>query len=142
MIQSVEASNFQHASPSEAAAAVDESGEPKQLYCLCRTSDDSFFMIGCDKCDQWYHPECLGLDLVNIFLSLINIASIQSNVPDLSTYEFTCPSCKAVEEKKQSKSKKASAIKIDTTANKRVVKATEKLAIKSKVGQESSAQKQ
>ena len=36
----------------------------QQLYCLCRTADDSYFMIGCDKCEEWYHPECLGLDLV------------------------------------------------------------------------------
>lgn len=36
----------------------------QQLYCICRTADDSYFMIGCDKCEGWYHPECLGLDLV------------------------------------------------------------------------------
>ena len=38
---------------------------PKPTYCLpnCkrgRAEDDSF-MICCDKCEQWYHGECLGI---------------------------------------------------------------------------------
>ena len=48
-------------------------------------------MIGCDKCDEWYHPACVGLDI--------------STIPDIETYDFTCPPCKAQAEKKSHKKK-------------------------------------
>ena len=32
-----------------------------QTYCVCKTTEDSGAMVACDKCDMWYHPECLGL---------------------------------------------------------------------------------
>ena len=31
------------------------------LYCLCRSPDDGRFMIGCDYCEGWYHPQCVNL---------------------------------------------------------------------------------
>ena len=32
------------------------------LYCLCRQPyQNGIFMIGCDQCDDWYHPACVGL---------------------------------------------------------------------------------
>jgi PHD-finger len=57
---------------SESMAAASESGapalsheqEPVQLYCLCRTTDETD-MIGCDKCDEWYHFNCVGIDVVS-----------------------------------------------------------------------------
>jgi hypothetical protein len=49
-------------------------------------------MIGCDKCDEWYHPACVGLDMTLI--------------TDIETYDFTCPPCKALSEKKGQKSHK------------------------------------
>ncbi|KAH8408939.1 hypothetical protein KR009_004077, partial [Drosophila setifemur] len=32
-----------------------------QAYCICRTSDGSRFMIGCDGCEEWYHGDCIGI---------------------------------------------------------------------------------
>ena len=33
-----------------------------ELYCLCRQPyQNGIFMIGCDQCDDWYHPACVGL---------------------------------------------------------------------------------
>ena len=40
--------------------------QPVQLYCICRTTDESN-MIGCDKCDEWYHFACVGIDIVSCF---------------------------------------------------------------------------
>jgi hypothetical protein len=36
----------------------------KKLYCLCKTEDESQNMICCDKCQEWYHFECVGVDIV------------------------------------------------------------------------------
>ncbi|KAI8338552.1 hypothetical protein BC941DRAFT_423206 [Chlamydoabsidia padenii] len=32
------------------------------LYCICQTPYDvPRFMIACDRCDQWFHGECIGI---------------------------------------------------------------------------------
>ena len=30
-------------------------------YCVCKSTSGEGEMIGCDKCDNWYHPSCLKL---------------------------------------------------------------------------------
>jgi len=32
-----------------------------ELFCVCQSPDDGRFMIGCDFCERWYHPACVGL---------------------------------------------------------------------------------
>ncbi|XP_063232114.1 CXXC-type zinc finger protein 1-like isoform X2 [Bacillus rossius redtenbacheri] len=32
-----------------------------QAYCICRSSDSSRFMIGCDNCEEWYHGDCINI---------------------------------------------------------------------------------
>ncbi|KAK3103295.1 hypothetical protein FSP39_018289, partial [Pinctada imbricata] len=32
-----------------------------QVYCICRSTDCSRFMIGCDNCEEWYHGDCIGV---------------------------------------------------------------------------------
>ncbi|CAG9832145.1 unnamed protein product [Diabrotica balteata] len=32
-----------------------------QAYCICRSSDSSRFMIGCDACEEWYHGDCVKI---------------------------------------------------------------------------------
>lgn len=60
-------------------------------------------MIGCDKCDEWYHDKCVGLDIVSV-----NIISIftQTIIPDIDNFPFTCPACHEKEQKKNSRGKK------------------------------------
>lgn len=41
-------------------AAGDLDGEA-QVYCICRTSDSTRFMIACDYCEEWYHGDCIGV---------------------------------------------------------------------------------
>lgn len=31
------------------------------LYCICRRPYDQRAMIACDKCDEWYHFDCIKL---------------------------------------------------------------------------------
>eukprot|EP01132_Coremiostelium_polycephalum_P005543 gene5543-6902_t len=34
----------------------------ERLYCICKRKYDSkTFMIACDKCDEWYHGECVNI---------------------------------------------------------------------------------
>lgn len=45
-----------------------------RLYCLCETPyEEDKIMIACDRCDEWYHPACVGMpeaevDLVDQFI--------------------------------------------------------------------------
>ncbi|KAF8332347.1 uncharacterized protein EI90DRAFT_2815448, partial [Cantharellus anzutake] len=33
-----------------------------RVYCICQTLyDDEKIMVACDKCDEWYHTECVQL---------------------------------------------------------------------------------
>lgn len=49
------------------------------LYCLCRQENDDTFMVGCDFCEEWYHPRCLCLS--------------NAEAMDLSLREWQCPKC-------------------------------------------------
>ncbi|EEB20258.1 cpg binding protein, putative [Pediculus humanus corporis] len=35
--------------------------QDEQAYCICRSSDSSRFMIGCDACEEWYHGDCINI---------------------------------------------------------------------------------
>ena len=33
----------------------------KRTYCYCKTTVAKVDMVGCDMCDDWFHPNCLNL---------------------------------------------------------------------------------
>jgi len=36
--------------------------EKEELFCLCRTPyQEGVLMVGCDDCNNWYHPRCVGI---------------------------------------------------------------------------------
>jgi len=47
--------------PSDGAVGEINGEEPTRLYCLCKSADDNN-MIGCDRCEEWYHFGCVGID--------------------------------------------------------------------------------
>ncbi|KAF8642408.1 hypothetical protein AX16_009673 [Volvariella volvacea WC 439] len=55
-------------------AGSESSVEDDKLYCLCKTKyDEDRFMIACDRCDEWYHTQCVQMpdmevDLVDQFI--------------------------------------------------------------------------
>ncbi|KAJ7786368.1 hypothetical protein B0H16DRAFT_28698 [Mycena metata] len=58
----------------EAAPAA----EDDKLYCVCKTKyDEDRFMIACDKCDEWYHTQCV--DMPDLVVDLVD--------------QFFCPLC-------------------------------------------------
>ncbi|KAJ7038152.1 hypothetical protein C8F04DRAFT_1089730 [Mycena alexandri] len=60
----------------EEAALV--AAEDDKLYCVCKTKyDEDRFMIACDKCDEWYHTQCV--DMPDLVVNLVD--------------QFFCPIC-------------------------------------------------
>ena len=58
-----------------------------QTYCLCRGPwDGRSFMIACDKCEGWFHGECVGL----------HVDSLQAGT-EAAFRRYHCPSCTAGE---------------------------------------------
>ena len=53
----------------------------RELYCLCRFPDDGLPMIGCDKCTEWYHIDCLNMSKRE-YLDLENNSSSRWVCPD------------------------------------------------------------
>jgi hypothetical protein len=45
-----------------------------KLYCVCRKPDNGEFMIQCDKCNEWFHGDCV-------------------NEKEPGPEEYTCRSC-------------------------------------------------
>lgn len=41
------------------ANAIEDKG---RRYCLCGGANDGSFMLGCDKCENWFHGRCVGVD--------------------------------------------------------------------------------
>ncbi|XP_038073121.1 zinc finger protein 436-like isoform X2 [Patiria miniata] len=49
-------------------STMEEVAEQKQpednkekLFCICKTPDDGGFYLGCDSCQGWFHPTCVGM---------------------------------------------------------------------------------
>lgn len=59
-----------------------EEEENSELFCICRGVEDERFMICCDKCQDWFHGECINMSE--------NEMQAYEFDPDL---EFICPFC-------------------------------------------------
>lgn len=36
--------------------------KPSEVYCICRRPyEDGLVMVGCDSCNGWFHPACVGI---------------------------------------------------------------------------------
>ena len=39
--------------------AAKEAGE--EVFCVCNQPDTGALLMGCDGCDEWFHPPCVGI---------------------------------------------------------------------------------
>ncbi|KAG1714867.1 CXXC-type zinc finger protein 1 [Nymphon striatum] len=40
---------------------VESYDETTTTYCICRSKNTDRFMIGCDRCNEWFHGDCIGI---------------------------------------------------------------------------------
>jgi len=59
------------------------------VYCLCRRENDGTFMIGCDFCEEWYHPHCLRIS--------------NEKAIEYAKQSWSCPRCIIQNQKKKLK---------------------------------------
>ncbi|XP_067876245.1 PHD finger protein 3 isoform X2 [Heterodontus francisci] len=79
-----EETDMDHSAP----VATSDIWDPKKLCGFCRKPHNSRFMVGCGRCDDWFHGECVGLTLG------------QAQQLEKEDKEYICLKCCAVEDKK------------------------------------------
>ena len=61
-----------------------------ELFCVCRTEyDESQFYVGCDSCEGWFHPACVGItqtDAEN--MNEFHCPPCQTNLQDLTRHDY------------------------------------------------------
>jgi hypothetical protein len=61
---------------------LEELGERCELYCVCRSAYDAKrSMICCDRCDGWFHYECIGMQPPGL------------DEQEEANIKFACPQC-------------------------------------------------
>ncbi|XP_067935635.1 death-inducer obliterator 1-like [Watersipora subatra] len=62
-----------------------EEDDPDRLWCVCRKPHDNRFMICCDRCEEWYHGDCVG------------ISRKRGTQMETENEEYICSQCKEKE---------------------------------------------
>ncbi|KAM4692619.1 death-inducer obliterator 1 [Rhinophrynus dorsalis] len=58
-----------------------ESYDPNALYCICRQRHNNRFMICCDRCEEWFHGDCVG------------IPEARGRLLERNGEDYICPNC-------------------------------------------------
>ncbi|XP_027623491.1 death-inducer obliterator 1 [Tupaia chinensis] len=58
-----------------------EVSDPSALYCLCRQPHNNRFMICCDRCEEWFHGDCVG------------ISEARGRLLERNGEDYICPNC-------------------------------------------------
>uniref|UniRef100_A0A8C6WA01 Death inducer-obliterator 1 n=1 Tax=Nannospalax galili TaxID=1026970 RepID=A0A8C6WA01_NANGA len=55
--------------------------DPNALYCICRQPHNNRFMICCDRCEEWFHGDCVG------------ISEARGRLLERDGEDYICPNC-------------------------------------------------
>ncbi|XP_078664865.1 uncharacterized protein LOC144907559 isoform X1 [Branchiostoma floridae x Branchiostoma belcheri] len=66
-----------------------EDEDPDKLYCICRKPHGKRFMICCDRCEEWYHGDCVG------------ITKKEGIRMEKNSEDYVCPKCKEKDAKEK-----------------------------------------
>ncbi|XP_039632509.1 death-inducer obliterator 1-like isoform X2 [Polypterus senegalus] len=61
--------------------AESEGYDPNALYCICRQKHNNRFMICCDRCEEWFHGNCVG------------ITEARGRLLERNGEDYICPNC-------------------------------------------------
>ncbi|RVE72470.1 hypothetical protein OJAV_G00042050 [Oryzias javanicus] len=71
---------------SSSSSSLEESDgdyDPNALYCICRQKHNKRFMICCDRCEEWFHGDCVG------------ITEVRGRLLERNGEDYICPNCTA-----------------------------------------------
>uniref|UniRef100_A0A8C5EJ19 PHD-type domain-containing protein n=1 Tax=Gouania willdenowi TaxID=441366 RepID=A0A8C5EJ19_GOUWI len=69
-------------STSSSSSEPDDGGyDPNALYCICRQKHNKRFMICCDRCEEWFHGDCVG------------ITEARGRLMERNGEDYVCPNC-------------------------------------------------
>ncbi|XP_078093031.1 death-inducer obliterator 1-like isoform X2 [Mustelus asterias] len=55
--------------------------DPDKLYCICRQPHNNRFMICCDRCEEWFHGDCVGISMA------------RGRLLERNGEDYICPDC-------------------------------------------------
>nr|XP_056700475.1 death-inducer obliterator 1 [Euleptes europaea] len=55
--------------------------DPSTLYCICQQPHNNRFMICCDRCEEWFHGDCVG------------ISEARGRLLERNGEDYICPNC-------------------------------------------------
>ncbi|XP_048405714.2 death-inducer obliterator 1-like isoform X2 [Stegostoma tigrinum] len=58
-----------------------EYNDPDKLYCICRQPHNNRFMICCDRCEEWFHGDCVGITMA------------RGRLLERNGEDYICPDC-------------------------------------------------
>nr|XP_032810704.1 PHD finger protein 3-like isoform X2 [Petromyzon marinus] len=64
----------------------DSENDPNKLWCICRQPYNNRFMICCDRCEDWFHGDCVGI-------TVSRGRQMERNGED-----YICPNCSSKED--------------------------------------------
>uniref|UniRef100_A0A667ZM08 Death inducer-obliterator 1 n=1 Tax=Myripristis murdjan TaxID=586833 RepID=A0A667ZM08_9TELE len=80
--------NDSSTSSSSSSIESDDGGyDPNALYCICRQKHNKRFMICCDRCEEWFHGDCVG------------ITEARGRLMERNGEDYICPNCTAKKNK-------------------------------------------
>lgn len=78
--------NEDDSSTSSSSSSIDSDDggyDPNALYCICRQKHNKRFMICCDRCEEWFHGDCVG------------ITEARGRLMERNGEDYICPNCTA-----------------------------------------------